>query len=48
LFFFIHDADNNWIELSAELELIEHERPIGEWPHEHRTLNSWGLGHLRS
>jgi catechol 2,3-dioxygenase-like lactoylglutathione lyase family enzyme len=48
LFFFVHDPDGNWIELSAELEIIEHERPVGEWPHAHRTLNSWGLGRLRS
>lgn len=48
LFIFIHDPDGNWVELSAELETVDHARPAGEWPHEERTLNSWGHGLLRS
>jgi catechol-2,3-dioxygenase len=48
LFIFIHDADGNWVELSSELELVSHDRPVGTWPHEQRTLNSWGQGLLRS
>lgn len=48
LFVFIHDPDGNWVEISAELELVSHDRPHGEWPHEERTLNFWGQGHLRS
>lgn len=48
LFAFVHDPDGNWIEISAELEIVEHDRPIGQWPHEERTLNSWGIGLLRS
>jgi catechol 2,3-dioxygenase-like lactoylglutathione lyase family enzyme len=48
LFIFVHDPDGNWIELSADLEIIGEGRAIGEWPHEHRTLNEWGLGRLRS
>lgn len=48
LFIFIHDPDGNWVELSAELEIVAHERPAGQWPHEERTLNSWGAGKLRS
>jgi len=48
LFIFVHDPDGNWVEISAELELVEHARPVGRWPHEERTLNSWGLGLLRS
>jgi catechol 2,3-dioxygenase len=48
LFIFIHDPDGNWVELSAELESVAHERPAGVWPHEQRTLNSWGEAPLRS
>ena len=48
LFFFIHDLDGNWVELSAELEIVAHDRPAGTWAHEERTLNSWGKGLLRS
>ena len=48
LFLFIHDRDGNWVELSAELEIVNHERPAGVWPHEEHTANSWGKGVLRS
>lgn len=48
LFLFVHDPDGNWVEISAELETVEHDRPVGRWPHEQRTLNSWGQGLLRS
>lgn len=48
LFVFVHDPDGNWIEISAELEVVKPDRPIGAWPHEERTLNSWGRGVLRS
>jgi catechol 2,3-dioxygenase len=48
LFLFVHDADGNWVELSAELEIVGSDRPVGEWPHEERTLNSWGQAFLRS
>ena len=48
LFLFIHDPDGNWVEISAELEHVEPDRPIGEWPHEEYTLNTWGIGLLRS
>lgn len=48
LFLFIHDVDGNWIEISAELEHVAPEKPAGVWPHEERTLNSWGIGLLRS
>jgi catechol 2,3-dioxygenase len=44
---FIADADGNWIEVSAELEVI-YDRPTKEWPHEERTLNLWGPAILRS
>jgi catechol 2,3-dioxygenase len=48
LFVFVHDPEGNWIEISAELEVVQPDRPIGAWPHEERTLNSWGRGVLRS
>lgn len=48
LFMFVHDADGNWVEISAELEIVSPDRPVGTWPHEERTLNSWGIGMLRS
>jgi catechol 2,3-dioxygenase len=48
LFLFVHDPDGNWVEISAELEHVEAGRPAGEWPHEEFTLNTWGMGLLRS
>lgn len=47
LFIFTKDPDNNWIEISAELEVV-HDRPVKHWPHEERTLNLWGRGILRA
>lgn len=47
LFIFIADPDGNWIEVSAELEVV-HDRPVRIWPHEERTLNLWGRGVLRA
>ncbi|HEX2656377.1 MAG TPA: VOC family protein [Xanthobacteraceae bacterium] len=47
LFVFIADPEGNWIEVSAELEVI-HDRPVQEWPHEPRTLNLWGQAIMRS
>lgn len=47
LFVFIEDPDTNWIEISAELEVM-YDRPAKAWPHEEYTLNSWGRGILRS
>jgi catechol-2,3-dioxygenase len=47
LFIFIEDPDGNWIEVSAELEVI-HDRPVKEWPHAERTLNLWGRAIMRS
>jgi len=47
IFIFITDPDGNWIEVSAELEVI-HDRPVKHWPHAERTLNLWGRGILRS
>lgn len=47
LFLFIHDPDDYWLEISAELELLEPGRTVGVWPHAERTLNSWGIAYLR-
>jgi catechol 2,3-dioxygenase len=47
LFIFIVDHDENWIEISAELEVI-HDRPVKHWPHGERTLNLWGRAILRA
>jgi catechol-2,3-dioxygenase len=43
LFIFIVDPDGNWIEVSAELEVV-HGRAVTLWPHADRTLNLWGRG----
>jgi catechol-2,3-dioxygenase len=47
IFIFVTDPDGNWIEVSAELEVIQG-RPVKHWPHAERTLNLWGRGILRS
>jgi catechol 2,3-dioxygenase-like lactoylglutathione lyase family enzyme len=47
LFAFIKDPDGNWIEISAELEVI-HDRPAKDWPQAERTLNLWGRAIKRS
>ncbi len=47
LFIFIVDPDDNWIEISAELEVI-HDRPVKHWPHGEHTLNLWGRAILRA
>lgn len=48
LFLFVHDTDGNWLEISAELEHVAADKPAGSWPHHQRTLNTWGIGLLRS
>ena len=47
LFVFVVDPDGNWIEISAELEVV-HDRPPAVWPHDERSVNLWGHGILRS
>ena len=47
LFIFIVDPDDNWIEISAELEVM-HDRPVKIWPHAPETLNLWGKAIMRS
>lgn len=46
IFIFVEDPDKNWIEISAELEVM-YDRAAKDWPHEEHTLNSWGRGILR-
>jgi len=48
LFLFFHEPDGNWVEVSAELEIVSDGRPAGQWSHEERTLNTWGTAFLRS
>ena len=48
LFIFIHDPDGNWLEISAELQVVPVDAPAGEWVHEPKTLNYWGQAFLRS
>jgi catechol 2,3-dioxygenase len=48
LFLFINDPDGNWIEISAELEVVRSSRQEGRWVHAERTLNLWGRAPLRS
>ena len=47
LFIFIEDLDRNWIEISAELEVVV-DRPTLDWPQHPRTLNKWGRAIMRS
>jgi catechol 2,3-dioxygenase len=47
LFVFIEDPDGNWIEISAELEVI-YGRAAQEWRHEPYTLNKWGRAIMRA
>jgi catechol 2,3-dioxygenase len=46
IFIFVEGPDRNWIEISAELEVM-YDRLPKDWPHEEYTLNSWGRGILR-
>lgn len=48
LFLFFHDPDGNWVEVSAELQIVKPDHEVGVWAHEERTLNSWGQAFLRS
>jgi len=41
LFIFIEDPEKNWIEISAEMEVI-YDRPSKDWKAEDYTLNMWG------
>ena len=48
LFLFVHDHEGNWVEISAELETVDRERPAGIWPHAQSTLNTWGTAPMRT
>jgi catechol-2,3-dioxygenase len=41
IFIFIEDPDGNWIEISAEMEVI-YNRPSKIWKSEDYTMNMWG------
>jgi len=47
IFIFIEDPDGNWVEVSAEIEVV-YDRPTREWPHAERTLNLWGRAIMRT
>ncbi|MBP6111999.1 MAG: VOC family protein [Sphingobium sp.] len=47
LFFMFDDPEKNWLEISAELEIID-DRPLKVWEHSERSLNLWGKGHIRT
>jgi catechol 2,3-dioxygenase-like lactoylglutathione lyase family enzyme len=46
LFIMVRDPDGNWIEVSAELEQVEAERPAGVWEHSPLVANRWGQPRL--
>ena len=48
LFIFLEDPEGNWIELSAELEVMDETRETTSWPHSPRSLNLWGKAIMRS
>lgn len=48
LFFMLNDPDGNAFEFSAEIEHMPYEMATRDWPHEQRTLNSWGSAWMRS
>jgi len=48
LFIMVHDPDGNRVEVSAELEVVNRDRPVGIWPHEENTFNKWGQALFRS
>ena len=48
LFLMIRDPDGNRIEISAEMERMDHDAPHRVWPLEERTLNLWGTAWMRT
>lgn len=48
LFLMVRDPDGNRIEVSAELEHLDHDAPHRVWPDEERTLNLWGSAWMRA
>ena len=48
LFLMIRDPDGNRIEISAEMEHMDHDAPHRVWPLEDRTLNLWGTAWMRT
>jgi catechol 2,3-dioxygenase len=48
LFFMVNDPDGNKVELSAEIETVDHDKEAGVWEHGEYTLNSWGSAWIRT
>ena len=48
LFLMIRDPDGIRIEISAEMEHMDHDAPHRVWPQEERTLNLWGTAWMRT
>ncbi len=48
LFMMIRDPDRNWLEISAELEVVPDFKQAGKWEHCQKTGNFWGVAYLRS
>ena len=46
LFIMVRDPDGNWVEISAELEQVEAERPAGVWQNGPEVANRWGQPRL--
>ncbi len=46
LFIMVRDPDGNWIEISAELEQVEADRPAGIWENGPQVANRWGQPRL--
>jgi catechol 2,3-dioxygenase len=46
LFIMVRDPEGNWIEVSAELEQVEAERPAGVWQSGPEVANRWGQPRL--
>ena len=48
LFIMVRDPDGNWVEVSAELEQVEAERPAGLWENGPEVANRWGQPRLHT
>jgi catechol 2,3-dioxygenase len=47
LFLMLQDPEGNWLEISAELQVVTPGSEAGNWPHAPRTLNRWGETRMR-
>jgi catechol 2,3-dioxygenase-like lactoylglutathione lyase family enzyme len=46
LFIMVRDPEGNWVEISAELEQVDAERPAGVWQSGPEVANRWGQPRL--